>query len=71
MTLLVLCLCYGCGLQYRVYCFLHVVYGAGPPDPPVQVPLPRGRDEEVVLAGVELQPPGGRAKRSETFNNTV
>ena len=47
----------------RVYACLHVVVGAGPAGPAVEVALPRRGDEEVVLARVELQPPWCRTKR--------
>ena len=50
----------------RVYACLHVVVGAGAAGPAVEVPLPRRRDEEVVLARVELQPSRRRTKRPAT-----
>ena len=34
--------------------YLHVVHGAGAPRLPVEVPLPGGGDEEVILPRVEL-----------------
>jgi len=45
---------------------LHVVVGAGAAGPAVEVPLPRRRDEEVVLARVELQPSRCRTKRPKS-----
>jgi len=45
---------------------LHVVVGAGPAGPAVEVALPRRGDEEVVLARVELQPSWCRTKRPES-----
>ena len=53
----------------RVYACLHVVVGAGAAGPAVEVPLPRRRDEEVVLARVEFQPLRCRTKRPETPTN--